>query len=177
MLFRSVPGTRHGPNSLSCRPQQPANEDGEPTEDPEFNDWVDQVYRFMHLLNPLKPKVPCLGACPTYISDTIADKLPLTYDLFPRSDRSRHADDHLQCVRKWFKTTECPLGLTNNAYAAFLRYTEYFFQVNGRLWRRDPQGRHKVVIDCDKRPAILADRKSTRLNSSHLARSRMPSSA
>ena len=47
-------------------------------------------------------------------------------------------------------------GLANTAYAAFLRYTEYFFQVNGHLWRRDPRGRHKVVIDCDKRPAILA---------------------
>ena len=37
----------------------------------------------------------------------------------------------------------------------FLWYTKYFFQVNGCLWRRDPQGRHKVVINCDKRPAIL----------------------
>ena len=84
-----VPSTRHGPNGLSRRPQQPADEDGEPAEDPEFNDWVDQVYWFMHLLNPLKLKVPCPGPSQTYISDTITDKPPLTYDLFPRSDRSR----------------------------------------------------------------------------------------
>ena len=110
----------------------------------------------MHLLNLLKPKFPYPGAFPTYISDTVTDKPPLTYDLFPRSDRSCHADDHLRCVHAWFETTERPPGLTNTAYAAFLRYTEYFCQVNGHLWRRDPQGRHKVVIDCDKRPAILA---------------------
>ena len=119
-------------------------------EDPEFDDWVDQVYGFMHLLNPLKPKVPCPGASPTYISDTVADKPPLTYDLFPRSNRSHRADDHLRRVRAWFETTECPPGLTNTTYAAFLQYTKYFFQVNGRLWRRDPQGHHKVVIDCNK---------------------------
>ena len=115
-----------------------------------FDDWVDQVYGFMHLLNPLKPKVPCLGASLTYISDTVADKPPLTYNLFPRSKRSHHADDHLRCVREWLKTTEHPLGLTNTAYAAFLQYTEYSFQINGRLWRRDLQGHYKVVIDCDK---------------------------
>ena len=78
-----VPGTRHGPDGLSRRPQQPADEDGEPTEDLEFDDWVDQVYGFMHLLNPLKPKVPCPGASPTYISNTVADKSPLIYELFP----------------------------------------------------------------------------------------------
>ena len=78
-----VPSTRHGPDNLSRQPQQPADEDGEPTEDPEFNNWVDQVYGFMHLLNQLKPKVPWLGPSPTYISDTVAHKPPLTYDLFP----------------------------------------------------------------------------------------------
>ena len=78
-----VPSTRHGPDGLSRRPQQPADEEGEPVEDLEFDDWVDQVYGFMHLLNPLKPKVPCPGASPTYISDTVADKPPLSYDLFP----------------------------------------------------------------------------------------------
>ena len=60
-------------------------------EDPEFDDWVDQIYRFMHLLNLLKPKVLCPGPSLTYISD----KPLLTYDLFPQSNRSHHANDHL----------------------------------------------------------------------------------
>ena len=119
-----IPSTQYGPDGLSRRPQQPADEDGEPMEDLEFDDWVDQVYGFMHLLNPLKPKVPCLGPSPTYISIPISDKPPLTYDLFPQSDRSCHADNHLCHVCKWFETTECPPGLTNTTYAAFLQYTE-----------------------------------------------------
>ena len=61
-------------------------------DDLEFNNWVDQVYGFMHLLNPLKPKIPCLGPSPTYISDAVdivgvtnitANKPQLTYNLFP----------------------------------------------------------------------------------------------
>ena len=81
---------------------------------------------------------------------------PCTYDLFPCSDRSCHAEDHLHCIHEWFGTTECPVGLTNTAYATFLCYTEYFFQTDGHLWRRDLQGHHKVVINCDKQPEILA---------------------
>ena len=38
-----VPSTQHGPDGLSRRPRQPADEDGEPAEDLEFDDWVDQV--------------------------------------------------------------------------------------------------------------------------------------
>ena len=74
------------------------------------------------------------------------------------SDEEAHhcrADNHLCHVHKWFSTTEHPLGLTNTT---FLCYTKYFFQKDGHLWRRDPQGCHKVVIDCDKQPAILAAR-------------------
>ena len=84
------------------------------------------------------------------MSGSFLDKPLLTYVLFPQSNRSRRTDNHLRCVREWFETTKRPPGLTNTAYAAFLWYTEYFFQVNGHLWRRDPQGRHKVVIDCNK---------------------------
>ena len=66
-------------------------------EDLEFDNWVDQVYGFMHFLNLLKWKVPCPGPSLSYLSDAIdtvhvtnitADKTPLTYDLFPQSDRS-----------------------------------------------------------------------------------------
>ena len=81
-----TPGTQHGPNSLSQQLQQPADEDGEPTEDLQFNDWVDQVYRFMHILNPLKPMVPCPKLSSTCISKPVSNKPPLTYDLFPQSD-------------------------------------------------------------------------------------------
>ena len=78
-----IPSAQHSPNGLSQQLKQPANEDGEPVEDLEFDDWVDQVYRFMHLLNPLKLNVPRPGPSLTYISNAVSNKPPLTYDLFP----------------------------------------------------------------------------------------------
>ena len=133
-------------------------------EDLDFDDWVDQVYMFMHFLNLLKPTVSCPEVSPIYVSNTIdsgsitkmtTDKTLLIYNQFPQSDRSNQANNHLHCVCKWFGTTEHPPGLTNTAYTAFLHYTECFFQKDGHLWRRDLQGCHKVVINCNKQPAIL----------------------
>ena len=56
-------------------------------EDLDFDNWVDQVYWFMHFLNLLKPMVPWLEPSPTYTSKGITtiptDNTPLSYDLFP----------------------------------------------------------------------------------------------
>ena len=43
-----VPGIRHGPDGLSRRQPQPSNE--LELED-NFEDWVDEVYSFMHFIN------------------------------------------------------------------------------------------------------------------------------
>ena len=54
--LRHVPGKQHGPNGLSRHPPQPSNLSDE-EEDPEaFDDWVDNLYGFAHLLNPTAPK-------------------------------------------------------------------------------------------------------------------------
>ena len=159
-----IPGTRHGPNRLSWWPKQPANENDEPMEDLEFNNLVDQVYGFMHFLKPLKQMVPGPEPSASYASEAINDngitnnptsKTLLTYNSFPQSNKSWRADNHLCHICNWFVTTEHPPGLTNVTYTAFLCYTKCFFQKDGHLWRKGPQGHHKVVINCDKWPAIL----------------------
>ncbi|CDO77998.1 hypothetical protein BN946_scf184723.g5 [Trametes cinnabarina] len=46
-----VPGTSHGPDSLSRRLAQPGDD---PVEDPnEFEDWIDCVHGFLHMILPL----------------------------------------------------------------------------------------------------------------------------
>ena len=67
-----VPGTQHSPNGLSRWLKQPADEDDKPVGNLEF-DLVDQVYGFMHFLNPLKPMVPCPEPSPTYASKAVDD--------------------------------------------------------------------------------------------------------
>ena len=45
-----VPGTHHGPDGLSQRRPQPGDEEEEADDD--FEDWVDRVNGFVHMLNP-----------------------------------------------------------------------------------------------------------------------------
>lgn len=47
-----VAGRIHGPDGLSRRPPQPQDLP-EPDDEDEFEDWVDQMYGFMHIINPL----------------------------------------------------------------------------------------------------------------------------
>ena len=54
--LRHVPGKVHRLDGLSRRPLQLRDLVEEEEDDPEnFNNWVDNLYRFMHLLNPIKP--------------------------------------------------------------------------------------------------------------------------
>lgn len=42
-------------------------------DDLEFSDWVDQVYAFMHFLNPLSLTITYPEICVTYVSETLSD--------------------------------------------------------------------------------------------------------
>jgi hypothetical protein len=44
-----VSGTTHGPDSLFCQLTQP---DNPPKPEDDYEDWIDQAYRFMHIINP-----------------------------------------------------------------------------------------------------------------------------
>ena len=52
--LRHIPGKIHRPDGLSHRPSQPRDLDD--NEDPDaFDNWVDHLYGFLHLLNPTTP--------------------------------------------------------------------------------------------------------------------------
>jgi hypothetical protein len=53
--LRHVPGKQHGPDGLSRRPPQPGNIAEEENDPEEFDDWVDNLYGFAHLINPSPP--------------------------------------------------------------------------------------------------------------------------
>ena len=87
-----IPGIQHGPNSLSHCPQQPTNDNPDPMDDPDFDDWVNQVYGFMHFLNPLRRPVLHPNLCTTFASKAVDDDGALkdpavttlpSYDSFP----------------------------------------------------------------------------------------------
>ncbi|KAG6870898.1 hypothetical protein C0995_009803 [Termitomyces sp. Mi166 len=50
-----VKGVFHGPNSLSRRPHQPDDPDPDNSDNEIYEDWIDQMYGFMHLIQLLPP--------------------------------------------------------------------------------------------------------------------------
>ncbi|GLB43661.1 putative integrase core domain containing protein [Lyophyllum shimeji] len=53
-----VKGTFHGPDGLSRRPRQPGDPDPEPEAVSDFEDWVDRMHGFMHIIQPLRRTHP-----------------------------------------------------------------------------------------------------------------------
>jgi hypothetical protein len=62
-----VPGTHHGPDGLSRRPQQVGDDEDQDDEE-EFTDWIDQLHGFLHQINVIDIHPP-----PT------SDSLPLPF--------------------------------------------------------------------------------------------------
>jgi hypothetical protein len=50
-------GTHHGPDGLSRRPHQDGDDDEEDDE-LDFEDWIDQLYGFIHQINKVAPHAP-----------------------------------------------------------------------------------------------------------------------
>ena len=80
---------------------------------------------------------------------------PFTHERVLHSDKLRKANDRLHRVREWFASIRRPDDISDKVYAAFLRYCAHFFMKDDRLWRKDPQGHHKLVIEPNKHPVIL----------------------
>ena len=165
-----VPGTHHGPDGLSRRKPQPGDE---PEKDDDFEDWVDQVNGFIHFIDPLPFQICSLTNSPPiscYITDSDREDSPepedapqpkdqddsTPYSIVPRSDAAEAMDDKLVKVKKWLETLERPDSMTNSEYKSFMRYCTEFFILNGRLWRKDSKGHHKVVVSPDRRLFLIS---------------------
>ena len=79
----------------------------------------------------------------------------VTYDAVPRSERARMADSNLERVREWLDTLERPPGIAEDAYTRFVRYAQRFFVQGDKLWKKDAQGKHRVVLSEDRRVAVM----------------------
>jgi len=170
-----VPGTHHGPDGLSRRRPQPGDKE-EPEDD--FEDWIDNVNGFIHIINPLPrnfstitnaPPVTCFiteedrQESPTPETDehntNITENTEETdnspsYNIVPRSEAAIKADDRLLKIKPWLETLERPDNFTDTEYKTFMRHCTEFFIAHNRLWRKDLKG-HKVVIFRDRRLFIM----------------------
>ena len=158
-----VKGTHHGPDGLSRRPHQPDNDsdDIDEEEDEEFEDWIDRLHGFLHVINdvenysfakPTASPIILILATAQISSEEEGDD---SYNTIPRSENAKSDDIKLLAVRKWHQDWKRPLGMTDKEYATFLRYATEFFPDQDRLWRKDAQGAHKLVLHPERRLEVL----------------------
>ena len=173
-----VPGAHHGPDGLSRRRPQPGDE---PEPEDDFEDWIDNVYGFIHFINPLPTYIstfrnPITSSPPIsiYLEQTNQDSdheeaedpddqeepkskedTTATYSSVPRSENAIKADARLTEVQHWLETLERPESMTDPEYKTFMRYCTEFFVFNHRLWRKDAKGQHKMVIPQDRRLFLI----------------------
>ena len=163
-----VPGTHHGPDGLSRRRPQPG--DAEEPED-DFEDWIDEVNGFIHMINPFPHSYQTLIAAPPVTCFIIEnnhqetpepdqqeaeEENPSNYDIVPRSEAASKADARLLKVKPWLDTLQRPDGLSDDEYRTFMRYCTEFFVSDNRLWRKDAKGQHKTVIFQERRLFIIS---------------------
>jgi hypothetical protein len=155
--LRHVPGMQHGPDGLSRRPPQPGDLSDDIEDPDDFDDWVDNLYGFAHLLNPSAPtsesaKLLCAFAMeqahqrPEDTTNSEREEPPLDYNAVPRTDSAVFADKRLDMAHDWLISFERPDNISDHSYSLVVRYASGFFVDSNVLWKRDPQGAHKRVL-------------------------------
>ena len=65
-------------------------------------------------------------------------------------------DEKLTKVKKWLETIERPPDMKDTEYKTFTCYCVEFFVTDGRLWRKDRKGHHKVVVPQERRIFLVS---------------------
>ncbi|KAF9440029.1 hypothetical protein P691DRAFT_768414 [Macrolepiota fuliginosa MF-IS2] len=69
-----------------------------------------------------------------------------TLPTIPQSEKAKLWDLELQCIQAFLDDLKQPPDMTNNAFKHFIQQAARFFIKDGRLWRKDPKNKHKIVI-------------------------------
>ena len=152
--IRHVPGKAHGPDGLSCRPPQPGDlSNNEDLDD--FEDWVDNMYGFLHLINPTVPVDQTEKVLLSFAYQSTStlpegyteseDMLSIAYST-PHGEAAVLADKCLEMVHDWLRTFLRPDGLSEHELALTICYASNFFIKHNALWKCDPQGAHKRIF-------------------------------
>src|SRR5258707_5418021 len=128
---------QHGPDSLLQHPPQPGDLSNE--ENPEdFDDWVDNLYGFVHLLNPPVPTSTSAQLLCAFVmeqthqqpKDTVdvdhADP-PIQYYQVPWLWKATLSDKRLEATHDWLVHFEQPPNTNDHEYALIICYASGFF--------------------------------------------------
>jgi hypothetical protein len=164
-----VPAERHtAPDGLSRRPRAPEDED----EEDDADDWLDKTMGFAVVLMNSIPSVVHPPAAAVSLLPTADTTFPLVSAYFssiyshevedaviPRSKKAEAADDRIAAVEKLlknpFEKSSGNVEIDEPETRQLVKYASKFFYMDGRLMKRDFQGRHKIVLPKDRRLSIM----------------------
>ena len=124
-----------------------------------FDDWVNNLYGFIHLINPTTPAprtATLLHVLATSIAAQQADEAQdvdddpdLDYNIIPRSTTAAQIDKCVEQVHDWLTFFDQPSDMPNREYKALKHYATGFFRDDDRLWKCNTHSAHKWVLYCD----------------------------
>lgn len=154
-----VPGSKHGPDGLSRR--RKVEED--PEEEDDWEEWLDREYGFsMELLN-------FEGNTSRYNRESKRNAHRVTMEVLlgpmvedeeveiPRTKRAGDTDKKVERVRQFLKDPKHLPDMDTNEFFKFTKYASNFFTKGDQLWRKDPHGKHKLVLPPDRRLAVIRE--------------------
>ena len=110
-----VKGTFHGPDGLSRHPRQPDDPIMD-NDDFDFDDWIDNPHRFIHMIQPLPirqrttiDRVQILSVEEDHENQLDGE---LSYDDIPRNEKDEKEELRLEMVKEWHKMLGRPEGLS-----------------------------------------------------------------
>ena len=161
--LRHIPGKPHRPDGLSQRPLQPGDLAMVGDKD-RFDNWVNNLYRFMHLINYPAPALRSDILLRALIEDVQGvdpnnsepKKAEPDYNIIPHMMNATCADKCLEQVHDWLTFMEQLEDMSDKEYGKIMRYVTGFFIDDHNLWHCDPQGAHKRILYKNQRMDTLA---------------------
>lgn len=151
--LRHVSAKDHTPaDGLSRRPE--AVEDPGETEDAE--EMIDHAYAFsMERINDPDGSDPEDKAPPESKDSYQKNPQTLQDEIIPRTEKGIQGDAKLEAVRSFLDEPRVSFPGSEKDLKRFVKYASGFFVLEGKLWRKDRHGRHKIVIPKEKRLELI----------------------
>ena len=162
--LRHVSAKDHAPaDGLSRRRKSP--DDPEIIEESEDEDDVGSAFSMQRLNDPQQgvvqesitdhdPRIE--ERDPAQIQFTQTNAVMTTEVLkIPRSEKALIRDEKLKAIREFLNAPVDMSAMPSSDQRRFIKSVSEFFVSEGKLWRKDKQGRHKLVIWGDKRLELI----------------------
>ena len=150
-----VPAAKHhGPDGLSRR----AHVEGEDADEGDPEEWIDHTLSLGLWVNSWlgNPTSYRLGGTSLLVLSVI-DSSDLALQCPPPGDQDRAREEDLTRILQYLSTFQLPAELKGQRLETFLKKCSKYLAIDGRLWRKQKDGRHQLIIPYSQRYALIEE--------------------